>query len=51
MSMGGQLIIQFFAQLGFTLYVFSLDHFQNERSASFNYYVENKSFNSGSAIA
>jgi len=28
-SMIGQLIIQFFAQLGFVLFVFSMDHFKN----------------------
>ena len=31
LSMGGQLLIQFLAQMGFALYVFSLDHFKNER--------------------
>jgi len=30
-SMGGQLLIQFLAQLGFAIFVLNLEHFQNER--------------------
>lgn len=41
-SMGGQLLIQFLAQVGFALFVFSLEHFQNERQVAYEYYVKNK---------
>jgi cation-transporting P-type ATPase 13A2 len=51
LSMGGQLLIQFLAQLGFTLFVFSLDHFQNEREISHDFYIKNVDYNTGSALA
>ena len=51
LSMAGQLLIQFLAQLGFILYVLSLEFFKQERSESHAYYVENGDFQSGSALS
>ena len=51
LSMGGQLLIQFLAQVGFALFVFSLEHFENERDISHDYYIKNQDFNTGSALA
>lgn len=49
--MGGLILIQFLSQLGFTLFVFSLEHFQSEREDSYDYYVKNTDFRTGSALA
>lgn len=48
--MGGQLILQFLSQLGFILFVLSLDHFKDQREKSYNFYIENKSFQTGTAL-
>lgn len=39
LSMTGQLLIQFLTQLGFVLYVLSLEFFKQERSESHSYYI------------
>jgi len=43
-SMTGQLIIQFLAQLGFILYVLSIDYFHELKVSSEDYYIANGDF-------
>jgi magnesium-transporting ATPase (P-type) len=50
-SMVGQLIIQFLAQLGFILYVLSIDYFHALKLTSKDYYINNGDFNSGSELS
>lgn len=40
-SMGGQLVIQFVTQLGFILYVLSIDSFKAVKESAFHNYVNN----------
>jgi magnesium-transporting ATPase (P-type) len=51
LSMCGQLIIQFLVQLGFILYVLSLNEFSQERLQAQLYYMQNGSFQVGSSLS
>lgn len=50
-SMSGQLIIQFLAQLGFILYVLSLEFFKQQKMDSKQFYIENGNFRVGSSLS